>query len=168
MSDIQRPRPPFHGDEKSTAHGFLDFQRQTLLWKCSDLSEEQLQTHPTSSSLSLLGLVKHLAYVERQWFQYVMAGRDVYIPWHHDNNDTDFHIEPEETVSGILDFYKAETALSDEIINYYGMDDLASWYQDDDRRRSLRWIMGHMLEETARHCGHADIIRETLDGTVGE
>ncbi|MCA9835069.1 MAG: DinB family protein [Thermomicrobiales bacterium] len=168
MSDTYRLRPPFHGDEKSTTHGFLEFQRETLLWKCAGLSEEQLRARPTSSSLTLLGLVKHLAFVERQWFQYVMAGRDVYIPWHHDNSDADFRIEPDDTGEGIIDFYKKETALSDEIIGYYGMDDLAAWYQDDERRRSLRWIMGHMLEETARHCGHADIIRETLDGMVGE
>lgn len=146
--------------------GFLAFQRATILQKCAGLTEEQLRSTPTVSALSLLGLVNHLAYVERQWFQAVMDDRIVHIPWHHDENE--FEIGTDQNASEIMSFYIAECAISDEIIAAYRMDDLARWYPSDEERRSLRWIVSHMIRETARHCGHADIIREAIDGATGE
>lgn len=161
-----RPIPIRQGDEKAMLQSFLMFQRATIVYKCQGLSEEQLRSRPTVSELSLIGLVKHLAYVERKWFQGVMDDRIVDIPWHNGVNE--FEIGPEETSESLIGFYAAECAISDEIIAQYQIDDMATWFASKKDRRSLRWIVAHMIEETARHCGHADIIRETIDGATGE
>ncbi len=166
MIEDSRPIPIRQGDEKAMLLSFLAHQRSTIACKCQGLSEEQLRSKPTVSELSLLGIVKHLAYVERQWFQGVMDDRIVDIPWHKGENE--FDLEPEETSDSLLAFYAAECAISDEIVAQYQMDDLAQWYPSEEARRSLRWIVTHMIRETARHCGHADIIREAIDGTTGE
>jgi uncharacterized damage-inducible protein DinB len=144
---------------------FLDFQRDTLIWKLSGLTEEQLRKSWTPSGNSLLGLVKHLAYVERSWFQRRFMGQEVYIAW-HDAPDADFRIEPDETPESILDFYVAEVEQSRRITaEATSLDTIA---RRPDRPVSLRWILIHMIEETARHVGHADIMRELTDGQTGE
>lgn len=166
MTEDSRPHPPFRGDEKSTLWGFLQFLRATMVAKCTGLTEEQLRCTPTVSTLSLLGLVRHLAFVERQWFQAIMEDRIVHIPWHH--GEDEFQIPELDSAESIIAFYQSECAISDEIIDRRSCDDLAQWANDDMNRRSLRWIVTHMIEETARHCGHADLIRESIDGAVGE
>jgi uncharacterized damage-inducible protein DinB len=166
MQDPERRQRRSAGAERELLVAFLDFQRDTLLWKVSGLGEEQLRTPRTPSGMSLLGLVKHLAYVERSWFQRRFLGRDVYIPWRSGDPDGDFRIEPDDTAKSMVTFYKAEIDQSRQITAK--TDSLDTLAADADRPVSLRWIMIHMIEETARHVGHADIMREMTDGQTGE
>jgi hypothetical protein len=110
-------------------------------------------------------MVKHLAYVERSWFQRVFAGEAVDFPWTEADPDADWRVEPGETIGGIVAFYEAECAAARGIVAGRGWDDLAAGHR---RQKSLGWILTHMVEETARHCGHADLLREAIDGATGE
>jgi len=154
------------GEERELLERFLDFERDTLLWKVSGLTEAQLRTPLTPSGMSLLGLVKHLAYVERNWFQMRFLGHDVYIPWRKGDRGTDFRFEEGETAASVLAFYRAEIEQSRRIVA--AADSLDQLAVDADRPVSLRWILVHMIEETARHVGHADLMREVTDGRTGE
>ncbi len=118
------------------------------------------------SGTNMLGLVKHLAWVERWWFEYNFAGREVDFPWSDDDPDADFRVEDEETIADIVALYEAAVVDSNEIIASADLDDLAAVTRDGVSR-SLRWIVGHMVEETARHAGHADIVRELIDHNTG-
>lgn len=165
MYEDNRNHPPAAGDEKTMLLAFLDFQRQTVIWKIAGLTKESAcQTLP-SSTMHMLGLVKHLAYVERSWFQRGVGGREVSVPWTKEDPDADWRAEPEDTVEGIVEFYKGEIAVSNVIIAERDLDET---FKGRDREISLRWVMLHMIEETARHAGHADILREAIDGTTGE
>ena len=138
-----------------------------MLWKCQGLSDHDLRRRPSPpSSLTMLGLVKHLAYVERWWFQDVFAGRECSYPWTDEDPDADFRIEPNETTQEILDLYKAEGETSNQIVAGASLDDMAK--RPERSHYSLRRILVHMVEETARHTGHADILREQIDGATGD
>jgi uncharacterized damage-inducible protein DinB len=166
MTTDDRPEPPYLGDEAETLAGFLDFHRATLLWKLEGLDDEQLRRPMVPSGTSLLGMVKHLAYVERWWFQQVWAGQKVTYPFTDEDPDADWRVEPSETTGDILALYRGECARSREIVA------AASSLDKTAKARwgpvSRRWILTHMLEETARHVGHADILREQIDGATGE
>jgi hypothetical protein len=111
-------------------------------------------------------MVKHLAWVEIWWFQMVMAGRQIEEPWGEDDPDADFRIEPHETTEQILNFYREACAESRAIVD--ATDDLnAESLRDGPKKWNLRRTMIHMIEETARHAGHADILRELSDGQTG-
>jgi uncharacterized damage-inducible protein DinB len=169
MTEDNRPEPPSLGSEAETLAGFLDFHRATLLWKLEGLDDEQLRRPMVASGTSLLGLVKHLAYVERSWFQGVWAGQEVTFPWTEEDPDADWRIEPDETAEDVLALYRGECDRSRQIVA--GASSLDDAVQHPRRRQwtmSRRWILAHMVEETARHVGHADILREQLDGAVGE
>ena len=146
--------------------GFLDYHRATLLMKIDGVSDEDLRRPMTPSGTSLLGMVKHLAYVERWWFQKDFLDRDVSAPWTEEDPDADFRIEPDESTQEIVDLYQRECQISRDIVAAASLDDLAARAKRKDF--SLRWIVVHMIEETARHNGHADILRETIDGVTGE
>jgi uncharacterized damage-inducible protein DinB len=163
-AESRHKRPPA-GPERELLTAFLDFHRDTLLWKLSGLSEEEARRVTTPSGLTLLGLVKHLAYVERVWFQVRFAGLDLEVPWTAEDPDPAFRIEPGETIESVVAFYRAEVERSREITAAASLDDIA---RSPDRPHSLRRILLHMIEETARHNGHADILRELTDGTTGE
>jgi uncharacterized damage-inducible protein DinB len=165
VQEPDRREPPPSGSERELLGAFLDFHRDTLLWKVTGLTDEQLKARRTPSGMSLLGLVKHLAYVERSWFQRRFLGQDVYIPWRSGDPDGDFRIEPGDTFDTVVAFYKAEVETSRRIAAAASLDTIA---RDADPPRSLRWIMIHMIEETARHNGHADLMRELADGKTGE
>ncbi len=166
MDDFTRQNPPTTGPERAILDGFLDYHRATLLQKVAGLSEADMRRVMSPSSMSLMGLVKHLAYVERWWFQAVFAGLEITFPWSDADPDADFRPEPEDTVESVLALYRAEVSRSREITAAAELDDLARGSQRGER--SLRWIIIHMIEETARHNGHADIFREMIDGTNGE
>ena len=166
MQDPERQQRRADGDEREMLVRFLDFQRDTLLWKVSGLNEEQLRAPMTPSGTSLLGLVKHLAYVERNWFQRRFLGREAFIPWHSGDPDADFRIEPGETPEAVVSFYRAEIDESRRIAAE--TESLDTPARDANRPVTLRWILMHMIEETARHVGHADIMRELTDGQTGE
>jgi uncharacterized damage-inducible protein DinB len=166
MRDPSRSLRREMGGERELLERFLDFQRDTLLWKASGLTEEQLLAPRTPSGMSLLGLVKHLAYVERNWFQSRFLGRDVYVPWRRGNPGADFRIEADETPASVFELYADEIAESRRIVA--ATDSLETLAVDVNRPVTLRWILIHMIEETARHVGHADLMREATDGQTGE
>jgi hypothetical protein len=117
----------------------------------------------------LLGIVKHLAYVERWWFQMNFAGEPVAFPWPEDepDQDIDFRIVPTDTVESITTLYRQEVTRSREIAAAASVDDLGRGF-GEVQPRTLRWVMIHMIDETARHAGHADILRELTDGAIGQ
>lgn len=163
-----RTNPPYRGTETETLLGFLQFLRETVVLKCSGLSEEQMRATPTVSSMTLLGMVKHLTIVERYWFQGVFLDADVDLPWSEEDPNGDWRTNDGDTTEAALAAYVDQCSQSDQIVNSYDMDELAKWATSDEERRSLRWIVTHLIEETGRHCGHADILREALDGVTGE
>lgn len=167
MYNSQRIDPPHVGSERELLTAFLDYHRQTVLWKIEGLNDTDLRRSMTPTGLSLLGLIKHLAYVERAWFQDKFAGEDVSFPWTDDDPDADFRIEPGETTEQILTLYKTEVERSREITAAASFDDIACGPRLRSKR-SLRWIIIHMIEETARHNGHVDLMREAIDGQTGE
>ena len=165
-----RHDPPEAAPEKEMVAAFLDYHRATLLWKVDGLSQADLRRAMTPSGLTLLGLVKHLAYVERWWFQNVFAGEDVDFPWTDADPDADWRVESDEGVAMILDLYRTQVARSREITSAADLDDRARRprTRPPGGDQTLRWIMLHMIEETARHNGHADLMREAIDGATGE
>ena len=162
---MKRTDPPLSGSEKETLTGFLDYHRATLLGKIDGLSDEDLTRKLVPSETTLLGLVKHLAIVERWWFRMVFNDEQIQPYWTKDDPDRDFRIEPNETSKEIIELYRDECDRSREITDAASLDDVA---RRDGRNETLRWILVHMIEETARHNGHADILREQIDGATGE
>jgi len=139
-----------------------------MLWKLDGLSTEQASRRLVPSATTLLGVVKHLAYVERWWYQMNFAADPVSYPWPEDepDQDIDFRVSPTDTIQGISALYQQEIARSREIVAGASLEDLGKGQHLEPR--SLRWIMIHMIEETARHAGHADSRRELTDGAIGQ
>ncbi|MEJ7762353.1 MAG: DinB family protein [Thermomicrobiales bacterium] len=160
-----RPTPPFAAAPVEMTAGFLDFLRATIVWKVEGLDDDALRRSLVPSGVTLLGMVKHLAMVERFWFQIVFAGEDIRAFWTADDPDADWRVEPEDTTAGIIALYRDECARSRAIVASADWDDLS---RRPDYPHTLGWILTHMVEETARHCGHADILRELTDGVTGE
>jgi uncharacterized damage-inducible protein DinB len=152
--------------------GWLDHHRDTLALKCAGLTDEQLRMRAvTPSGLSLLGLVRHLTECERGWFRETMGGAPI-SPYYcgDDDPEGDFHPGDDDTWADAYARWQAEVAVSREVAARYAPDD-----HGEGRRvpvtgepYTLRWVLTHMIEEYARHNGHADLIREALDGTTGD
>jgi uncharacterized damage-inducible protein DinB len=137
---------------------FLDFYRETMVMKIEGLTEEQARWAPTEHANSLLNLIVHLTGVERGWFQFTIGGREI-------DRDRDAEFEKlDVTVEEAVANYRAECRRSNVVLDGVGsLDDPAK----AETGYSVRWILVHMIEETARHAGHADITRELIDGSVG-
>ena len=163
---FERVDPPSIGAERELLAAFLDSQRATLLWKIDGLSDADLRRRMPPSTMTLLGMVKHLAYVEQSWFGIRFAGEELPVPYTEADPDADFRVEPGETTAEIVAFYKQQVARSRAIVASSSLDDLAR--NVGDSKLALRWIALHMIEETARHVGHADLLREAIDGATGE
>lgn len=161
----KEPRTARIGDERTLLVATVDYQRAVLLRKVGGLGEDDLRRVLTPSGLTLLGLVKHLAHVERYWFQVVFAGRDADLPWSDSDPDADWRPEPGETAPEIVALYRTESEAAKEIV---AASDLDAMSAHADVQVSLRWILLHMLEELARHLGHADLMREEIDGATGD
>jgi uncharacterized damage-inducible protein DinB len=168
-----RPEPPNSGPELQALTGFLDWQRDTILHKTEGLSRAQLAQTLPPSALTLAGLVNHLALVEDTWFRVRFAGlpNDELWAGHDWDADPDYEfrtavdLEPEE----VRQRYRDACARSREVVaRAESLDQLSAGPARDGQHRDLRWILLHMLEETARHAGHADLLREAIDGSVGE
>lgn len=161
---------PGTGDEKAMLSAFLDRYRDNILFKLEGISTEEASRRLVPSATTLLGVVKHLAYVERGWFQHRFAGRPEEYPWPEDDPDpdVDFRIESGDTVESIRRLYQQECAISREIVGGASLDDIAASSPPGRGPFNLRWIVVHMIEETARHAGHADILRELTDGAIGQ
>jgi len=184
MSDYVRQDPPLAASELGMLEAFLDYHRATLLQKVSGVSDDDLRRTPllianskagSATTMTLLGLVKHMAYVERWWFQTVFAGvANLNFPWTDSDPDADWRIEPDESTAAIMSLYEAEVAKSREVVRQAVIEAgeetraLEAPTKNAKEARSLRWVMLHMLEEVARHNGHADILREAIDGVTGE
>jgi uncharacterized damage-inducible protein DinB len=159
-------RVPFTAGEKESLHVSLDRHRDVVLWKLDGLDDEQLRRAVVPSGTNLLGLVKHLAAVEYAWFCETF-GRDTEpLPFDDDDPDADLRVEPGETTEDVVAFYRRARAAADEVISEMALDDTGTaWF---GATVSMRWVLLHMVEETARHVGHMDIAREILDGTTGD
>lgn len=163
-----REEPPGIASPVEMTIAFHRFLRDTLVWKCSGLSEEQLRWSPVPSGTSLLGLLKHSAYVERGWISRYIGGQDIDPGWTSEDPDADWRIETGETFESIRALYDAEAARSAAVLKGVAWDDVPPDPTGRDRTLSVGWILTHMVEEVARHCGHADLIRELIDGRTGE
>ncbi|MEU9388116.1 DinB family protein [Streptomyces sp. NPDC048279] len=152
--------------EKEILHASLDRHRDAVLWKLKGLDDEQLRRPMTPSGTNLLGLVKHLASVEYGWFV-ASFGAEVEPLWFDPYTDDDLSVGPGETTRQIVEFYGRARAASDAVIAGRPLDALGrpDWR---DHQVSLRWVLVHMIEETARHAGHLDILRELIDGATGD
>ena len=171
-----RVEPPLAGDEASSILGFLDYQRATLAWKCGGLDAPDLAVSVAASSVTLGGLLKHMAYVEDAWFSQWLDGQEKSPPWDvvdwQSDPDWEWHSAAEDSPEELfalweraVDRSRASTASA---LAIGGLDTLTkrTWPNGDAPR--LRWVLLHMVEEYARHNGHADLIRESIDGLVGE
>jgi uncharacterized damage-inducible protein DinB len=150
--------------EKDTLHASLDRHRDAVLWKLDGLDDEQLRRPMTPSGTTLLGLVKHLASVEYGWLVETFGGAAE--PLWFDPYE-DMRVTPDETTERIVAFYGRARAAADRTIAALPLDaeGRPTWR---DGRVSLRWTLVHMVEETARHAGHMDILRELIDGATGD
>jgi uncharacterized damage-inducible protein DinB len=167
---VTRTEPPDVADERSALQGWLDYHRQTLRWKCAGLTGEQLTVRPVpSSTLSLLGLLRHMAEVERGWFVRRFAGRGELPPlfWSDEFPDGDFDLTDAAEAEADFGTYAAVCAEADAAAAGHGLDE--TFVNPRSRKTmDLRWIYLHMIEEYARHNGHADLIRELIDGVTGD
>ena len=171
---MDRTDPDLRTDERTTIGQFLDYQRLTLISRIEGLTIEQLSITRPPSELTLAGLIKHLALVEDSWFVDRMAGRPLPEPWlsapFDDDPDWEFHSAPDDTPEELLALYRHACARSRAVVAEH--DDLGALSvvpsRQGDGLFSLRWILLHMIEETARHNGHADLLRESIDGLTGE
>jgi uncharacterized damage-inducible protein DinB len=176
VDEYGRPEPPLAADESATLLGFLDFQRATLAWRCSGLDAAGLGVTLGASSMTLGGMLKHLAYVEDHWFSRQLHGLDARPPWNavdwKADQDWDWHSAahdaPEQLDALWTESVERSRALVAEAVAEGGLDRPARRAWPDGRSPSLRWILVHMIEEYARHNGHADLIRESVDGQTGE
>ena len=149
-------------DERAGFAMFLDEQRAALLRKIDGLTDEQALAHPTPSEFCLLTLVKHVAFVERRWFQLQVARRDVPGLW-PPPDDREMRVEDGDTLASVRALYESIIAENQQILRE--VDDLDT--VDPATGLNPRWVLFHLIEEVARHAGHADIIRESIDGVTG-
>jgi len=174
----RRVDPLLRTDEVTTLRAFLDYHRDTLRWKTAGLTAEQLRTPHPPSSLTLGGLVKHLAYVESHWFSAMLRGDTVVAPFDTADWDADpdweFHSAADDSPEELRRILDAAVADSDRRIDAAlaagGLDgtSVRESRRPGEGAFSLRWILVHMIEEYARHNGHADLLREAVDGVTGE
>jgi hypothetical protein len=169
VSTIERPLPPLNADERTTLESWLDFHRATLAMKCEGLDDVQAATVSVPpSGFTLTGLVQHMAEVERNWFRRVLAREHappIYDPdADPDGPDGGFELAGDATLRAALATWRAEVANARELCAARTLTDTGRFMGQDV---SLRWVYVHMIEEYARHNGHADLVRERIDGTTG-
>lgn len=174
--DLTHPEPPIAGDETSTLLGGLERQRAIVAWKCGGLDSAALRKQHLPSAITLGGLLKHLALVEDLYFQVRLLGHSMPSPW----NEVDWEANPGwewtsaagDSPEELMSLWKDAVARSREAVaealSEGGMDQLARWKSPAGDSPSMRRILVDLVEEYARHAGHADLIRESVDGLVGE
>ncbi|MFB9906938.1 DinB family protein [Allokutzneria oryzae] len=156
-------------DELQLQWEFLGFLRATAVNKVLGLGAEQASATPwpTSPCMSLLGVVKHLTAVERFWLSYVGGGLDVPLLWDSEDHNAEFRLSPADTPEAVVAAYQEEWVRSAEALDGLSADDLAL-REVGGSERTVRWLLAHVVQETARHVGHLDVLREFADGLVGE
>jgi uncharacterized damage-inducible protein DinB len=170
---VTRVDPPLDGDETTTVLGFLDYHRDTLRMKVEGLDADQLQATLPPSTMTLGGMVKHLAFVEHWWTRCVFEGQEYAEPWASVDWDADWdwdwHSAAGASLDELLPLLDREAAVTGEVVRRTGdLSRLSQRTGREGRPFSLRWILTHLVEEYARHNGHADLLRESIDGRVGE
>lgn len=163
MRPVPDPRPRYDADDRTSLLASLDLMRDVIRWKVEGIDPAAQGAVSTPSGMTLLGIVRHLTDVERWWFRDRWAGETVdgYYDPHQDNSD--FRVPPDETTERVLAEYAAAIGEANAVIAAAPSLDLPG----RNHPGTLRWILTHMIEETARHAGHADILRERLDGATG-
>jgi hypothetical protein len=156
MPDLKPPR--LEGDERATLHALLQFHRESVVRKVTDVDEDAARRSPVGSGTTLLWLVKHLAWAEALWVGHRFAGQDLLVP-------TDV-VSPDDTLVAAVATYRDVWAYVDGIAAAASLDESCR-HVGGQAPVNLRWVLAHLLEETARHAGHADILREMLDGGTG-
>jgi len=176
IDDQGRPEPEPAANELDTLVGFLEFQRATLAWKCAGLGAEGLRTTIAASAMTLGGLLKHMSFVEDHWFSKWLYGNEPCPPW----DTVDWTADPEwewvtshaDSPEHLRDMWQTTVERSRVLLTRAltegGLEQLARRTWPSGEAPSLRWIMVHMIEEYARHNGHADLLREAIDGETGE
>ncbi|MEU1086633.1 DinB family protein [Streptomyces sp. NPDC005892] len=163
-------RPPLQADERTALVGWLDLQRQILRWKCEGVSDEDARRPvvPTSPAMTMAGLVSHMRWTEHTWLEVAFLGGDKKAnpAFDESREDADWVTEG-RPLAELLAEYEAQCARSNEIVAAASLDDIGQHTGFHAGGANLRWMLIHLIEETGRHAGHADIVRELLDGTKG-
>ena len=176
MTDEGRPEPPLNGDEVETLVGYLNYQRATLAWKSGGVDADGMRRRIAASKLTLGGLLKHMAYVEDDWSHRSILGAGKREPWAsvdwQANRDWELDSAADDSPAELFAIWERSVARSQEIIDAAiaerGLDGQAAAGWPDEELPSLRWVLVHLIEEYARHNGHADLLREAVDGETGE
>ncbi len=177
MTDIARLDPPLTAGEAPTLVAYLNYHRDTLRMKTAGLTAEQLGARLAPSTMTLGGMLKHLALVEDYWFSVILMGNDEAEPWNsadwNSDRDWEWHTAVDDDPEQLRALFDEAVAASDRILERALAEDGLDRLSVKDSRQvegkfSLRWIVVHMIEEYARHNGHADLIRESIDGVTGE
>jgi hypothetical protein len=165
---LPRERPPFVADERTQLVGWLDLQRALVHWKCEGLSEADAHRSvlPTSPLMSMAGIVSHLRWAENTWFEVLFLGRPADGPQFTGPPDAEMMADG-IPMAQLLDEYRQQCELSNKIIAVHSLDAVGRHPDFGSAAATLRWMLIHMVEETARHVGHQDAIRELIDGTKG-
>jgi len=165
VTTVERVEPPFEGDERTLLLAWLEYHRATLARKCDGLSDEQLRTRSVPPSpLSLLGLVRHMAEVENNWFRWWLDGEGPVTRW---EGDEDFAVDGADVAEAFA-YWRGECDNARRVVaKFASLDDVGAG-QTRGAGISLRWTLQHMIEEYARHNGHADLLREAIDGVTGD
>jgi uncharacterized damage-inducible protein DinB len=171
--DARRPDPPLAGTEVETLLGFLEYQRATLAWKCSGLTDEQLHAHLAPTAITLGGLLMHLSRVEDYWFGAVAAAGPTLKPWAGMEWAAEWELSLTQSGAALHRQWSERVDHSRAIVAARlseSPDALSRTYPawNGEGSASLRWVITHMIEEYARHNGHADLLRESIDGATGE
>jgi len=170
MTTHERSAPALDAAERTMLEGWLDYHRATLAMKCAGLTDSQLrEASVPPSEFTLLGLVRHLAENERGWFREVLAGEELPpIYGTEEDPDGEFHVTEEDTWEEARTTWETEIEAARANAAKLGLDGLSAGVGKAGKPFTLRWIYTHMIEEYARHNGHADLIRERIDGATGE
>jgi hypothetical protein len=162
---------PYDGDERQIICWLLDYHRGVMLRKLDGITDVQPRESIAKSDLTLLGLARHMGFVEQFWFGHIFLGAvGAGERWHYDDPDdpdVDFHPREEDTLANAVTVLHGEIRRARSIAATAPLDAVAK-EQREGRPVNLRWILVHLIEEYARHCGHADLIRQAIDGTVGD
>lgn len=161
---------PVAWDERTQLITFLDYARDTVRVKCEGVSAEDARRTllPESPLMTVCGLVNHLRWVEYHWFQVVFLGEEDDAPWTEEDPDREMRVALDIPLPRLLREYAEQSARHRELVAAHSLDTRSQGTLRDGRSLDLRWILLHLTEETARHNGHLDIIREMLDGTRGD
>ncbi|MEU2157043.1 DinB family protein [Streptomyces sp. NPDC019396] len=169
MTTSERTKPSITAGERDMLEGWLDFHRETLAQKCAGLDDKQLRDlSAPPSELTLLGLVRHMAEVERHWFRRILMNEDIApLYYGEEDPDGDFHVTADDTWERAHGDWEAEIARARELTAPLSLDERTQGTNSAGEPFNLRWIYVHMIEEYARHNGHADLLRERIDGATG-